>query len=97
MTMRGIYGLQPAVSVFIRNVSSKVRWDTFQGTAIDAILKGEEVDLTESTFVYELDAWRRCREWNCIFKRRCGYINESELLSAEMQIDGVQVAVVYPI
>ena len=47
---------------------------------IDAILNGEEIDLADGVFVYELAPGEGCREWNCSFQGWCSDPDESELL-----------------
>ena len=50
-------------------------------SAIDAILNGEEADLTNAVFVYELTPGEGGGKWHCLLQRGCGDPDQSQLLS----------------
>ena len=51
-------------------------------SAIDAILNGEQTDLSKAVFVYELTPRRGCRERHRRLQGRCGDPHQPELLSS---------------
>ena len=80
--MKEISGLQPEDSVFILDRKQQGAMGYISRTAIDAILNGEETDLSDAVFVYELAPGEGAENGIAASKDGAVIPDESELLSA---------------